>query len=113
MKIFCKFPSVNISKCNFELVICIPKDLIQTTLKAIFCNLRFQIFKLLYLCQISISIHQWKVYLFSFQMMYKSQKCTLMTGFTYEYISNNLNMMKKVNIFYHSFQKVKPIYYID
>ncbi len=30
----------------------------------------------------------------------------------YRYISKNLNM-KKVNIFCHSFQKVKPIYYKD
>ncbi len=32
---------------------------------------------------------------------------------TYRYISKNLNIMKKVNIFCHSFQKVKPIYNID
>ncbi len=31
----------------------------------------------------------------------------------YRYISKNLNIMKKVNIYYHSFQKVKPINYID
>ncbi len=30
----------------------------------------------------------------------------------YRYISKNLNIMKKVNIFCHSFQKVKPIYYM-
>ncbi len=29
------------------------------------------------------------------------------------YISKNLKIMKKVNICCHSFQKVKPIYYID
>ncbi len=29
---------------------------------------------------------------------------------TYRYISKNLNIMKKVNIFCHLFQKVKPIY---
>ncbi len=28
------------------------------------------------------------------------------------YISKHLNIMKKVNIFFHSFQKVKPIYYM-
>ncbi len=36
MKIFCKFPTVNISKLNFWLVICIAKNFIWTTLKAIF-----------------------------------------------------------------------------
>ncbi len=30
----------------------------------------------------------------------------------YRYISKNLNIMKKFNIFCHSFQKVKPIYEI-
>ncbi len=53
--IFCKFPTVNISKPNFWLIICIAKNFIWTTLKAIFsifrffCTLRFQIFKQLYL----------------------------------------------------------------
>ncbi len=51
MKIFCKFPTVNISKLNFWLVICIAKNFIWTTLKMIFsifrffCTLRFQIYK--------------------------------------------------------------------
>ncbi len=51
MKIFCKFPTVNISKLNFWLVICIAKKFIWTTLKVIFsifkffCTLRFQIYK--------------------------------------------------------------------
>ncbi len=50
MKIFNEFPTVNISKLNFLLVICIDKDLIWTNLKVIFsvfrffCTLRFQIF---------------------------------------------------------------------
>ncbi len=62
MKIFCKFPTVNISKLNFWLVICIAKNFIWTTLKAIFSifcpyldffgTLRFPIFKLLYISQI-------------------------------------------------------------
>ncbi len=34
MKIFCKFPTINISNLNFWLVICIAKDFIWTTLKA-------------------------------------------------------------------------------
>ncbi len=51
MKIFSKFPTVNISKLNFWLVICIAKNFIWTTLKMIFsifwffCSLRFQIYK--------------------------------------------------------------------
>ncbi len=32
---------------------------------------------------------------------------------TQRYIKKKVNIMKKVNIFCHSFQKVKPIYYID
>ncbi len=35
MKLFCKFPTVNISKLKFCLIICIAKNLIWTTLKAI------------------------------------------------------------------------------
>ncbi len=51
MKIFSKFPTINISKLHFWLLICIAKSLIWTTLKMIFsifrlfCSLRFQIFK--------------------------------------------------------------------
>ncbi len=51
MKIFSKFPTVNISKLNCWLVICIAKNFIWTTLKVIFsifrfsCTLRFQIYK--------------------------------------------------------------------
>ncbi len=33
--------------------------------------------------------------------------------YIHRYISKNLNVMKKVNIFCHSFQKMKSIYYID
>ncbi len=32
----CKFPTINISKLNFSLVICIAKNFIWTTLKVIF-----------------------------------------------------------------------------
>ncbi len=48
MKIFSKFPTVNISKLNYWLVICIAKNFIWTSLKMIFsifrlfCTLRFQ-----------------------------------------------------------------------
>ncbi len=51
MKILCTFPTVNISKLIFLLVICIAKNFIWTTLKMIFsifrffCTLRFQIYK--------------------------------------------------------------------
>ncbi len=51
MKIFSTFPTVNISKLNFWLLICIAKNFIWTTLKMIFsifrffCTLRFQIYK--------------------------------------------------------------------
>ncbi len=41
MKIFCKFPTVNISKLNFWLVICITKNFIWTTLKVIFSMFRY------------------------------------------------------------------------
>ncbi len=76
MKIFCKFPTVNISKLNFWLVICIAKNFIWTTLKMIFsifrffCTLRFQIFKY---CSIITNHTSMESYLFSFQMMHKSQ----------------------------------------
>ncbi len=83
MKILCTFPTVNISKLNFWIVICIAKDFIWTTLKAIFSILRFflhpQILDfqiVVYLPNIVLSqqiIHQWKACLFSFQMMKISQ----------------------------------------
>ncbi len=72
MKIFSKCPTVNISKLNFWLVICIAKNFIWTTLKMIFsifrffCTLRFQIYKY---CPI-ITNH---TSMESFQMMHKSQ----------------------------------------
>ncbi len=76
MKIFSKFPTVNISKLNVWLLICIAKNFIWTTLKVIFsifrffCTLRFQIFKY---CPIITNHTSMESYLFSFQMMYKSQ----------------------------------------
>ncbi len=63
MKIFSKCPTVNISKLNFWLVICIAKNFIWTTLKMIFsifrffCTLRFQIYKY---CPIITNHNQWK-----------------------------------------------------
>ncbi len=41
MKIFCQFATINISKLNYLLVICIAKNLIRTTLKMIFSIFRF------------------------------------------------------------------------
>jgi len=41
MKIFCQLCTVNISKLNFWLVICIAKNFIWTTLKMIFSIFRF------------------------------------------------------------------------
>ncbi len=76
MKIFSKFSTVNISKLNFWLVICIAKNFIWTTLKMIFsifrffCTLRFQIYKY---CSIITNHTSMESYLFSFQMMHKSQ----------------------------------------
>ncbi len=40
----CKFPTINISKLNFWLVICFAKNFIWTTLKAIFSIFRFFLF---------------------------------------------------------------------
>ncbi len=80
MKIFCKFPTVNISKLNFWLVICIAKDFIWTTLKMIFsifwffCILRFSnSFISTKYCPIITNHTSMESYLFSFQMMYTSQ----------------------------------------
>ncbi len=87
MKIFSKFPTINISKLNFWLVICIAKNFIWTTLKVIFsifrffCTLRFQIFKILsyhnksYINgKIIYSAFRWCINL-------NFEKLTLMTGF--------------------------------
>ncbi len=73
MKIFCKFPTVNISKLNFWLVICIAKNLIWTTLKAIFSIFRYFLHPQIPDFQIVVSQPNIVLYVFSFQMMYKSQ----------------------------------------
>ncbi len=83
IRIFCKCLTINISKLNYWLVICIAKNLIWTNLKAIFLIFRFFLHPQIPDFQIFVSIHQWKA-LFSFQMMYKSQfkkKITLKTLF--------------------------------
>ncbi len=67
------FPTVNISKLNFWLLICIAKNFIWTTLKI------FSIFRFFFapsdsrFTNIVRTIHQWTYYVFSFQMMHKSQ----------------------------------------
>ncbi len=67
---------ISYHKLNFWLVICIAKNLIWTTLKVIFsifrffCTLRFQIYKY---CSIITNHTSMQSYLFSVQMMHKSQ----------------------------------------
>ncbi len=77
MKIFSTFPTINISKLNFCLVICIANYFIWTTLKMIFSIFRFSnsCISAKY-CPI-ITNHTSMERLF-IQMMYKS---TLITGF--------------------------------
>ncbi len=86
MTIFCKFPTINIPRLNFLLVICIVKDFIWNTLKAIFSI--FFLFKFFALsdfrfsnscisakyCPILTNHTAMECILFSFfQMMYKTQ----------------------------------------
>ncbi len=103
MKIFCKFPTLNMLKFQFWLVICIAKNFTWTTLKAIFsvfrffCTLRLQIFNSCIsakYCPIlsNHGIHQWKDYVFSFQMMYKSKFNKI---YTYDLFCGQGSHMKK------------------
>ncbi len=84
--VFCKFPTVNIPKLNFWLVICVAKDFSWTSLKVIFSIFRFFLHPQMPDFQSVVSqpniafipcmvqtIHQWKVDLYSFQMMNKSK----------------------------------------
>jgi len=64
MKIFSIYTTVNISKRNYLLVICIAKN----NFKDDFLNIQTLRFS-----NIVQTIHQWKYDLFSFQMMHKSQ----------------------------------------
>ncbi len=65
------FPTINISKLNFRLVICIANDFIWTTL---FLHRQIPDFQIVvFRSNMMYSIHQQKAYLFSFQVMYKSQ----------------------------------------
>ncbi len=62
MKIFCKSPTVNISKLNYWLLICIAKNFIWTTLKMIFSIFRFFAPSDSRFTNIVQTIHQWKDY---------------------------------------------------
>ncbi len=74
IKILVNFPTVNISKRIFWLIICIAKNLIWTTLTMIFSIFfYFFAFSDSRFSNIVQTIHQWKYDLFSFQMMHKSQ----------------------------------------
>ncbi len=95
MKIFSKFPTINISKLNYWLVICIAKNFIWTTLKMIFsifrffCTLRFQIFKY---CPIITNHTSMESYLFRWCINLNSTKLTLMTGFVVQgHICQNIH----------------------
>ncbi len=100
MKVFCKFLTVNILK-HFCLAICIAKNLIWTTLKAIFsifrffCALRFQILEL-YLGQILSDpnkpyINEKLIYSAFIFVNLNVEKCTLKTGFVVQgHIQTNL-----------------------
>ncbi len=101
MKIFCRFPTINISKHNFWLVICIAKNFIWTTLKMIFsifrflCILRFQILKVVSQC------FRWCI-----NIKYNFAKLTLLTGFVVQgHICTFLNVV--INIQYLSNIHVK------
>ncbi len=84
MKIFSTFLTINISKRNFWLVICIAKNFIWTSLKMIFSIFRFflhpqipdlQILSKPYINgNIIYSAFRWCIHI-------KFEKCTLMTGF--------------------------------
>ncbi len=87
MKIFSKFPTVNISKLNFWLVICIAKNFIWTTLKVIFsifrffCTLRFQISKYCPIITNHTSMESSFISALRWCINLNFKKFTLMTGF--------------------------------
>ncbi len=76
MNIFCKFPTVNISKLNLWLVIYIAKNLIWTILKEIFSICRFFLYP-------QIPDFQWICFpqtQAAFQEMFKTRHKTLTDG---------------------------------
>ncbi len=90
MKIFSKFPTVNISKLNFWLVICIAKNFIWTTLKMIFsifrffCTLRFQIYKYCPIITNHTSMERWFIQLQMFKKWLLWLVLWSMVTFVYE-----------------------------
>ncbi len=78
--IFC---TVNISKHNYSLLICIAKNFIWTTLKMIFSIFRCFCTSDSRLSNIVQTIHQWKIIYSSFRwsLNLNFTKSTLMTGF--------------------------------
>ncbi len=83
MKIFCKYPTVNISKNNFGLVMCFAKNLIWTTLKAIFSIFRFEIPDLSQMFSLNKTYINGKLIYSAFRlcMNLNIKKWTLMTDF--------------------------------
>ncbi len=87
MKIFSTFPTINISKLNYWLLICIAKNFIWTTLKMIFsifrffCSLRFQIYKYCPIITNHTSMEIWFIQLSDDAQILIIIKKTLMTGF--------------------------------
>ncbi len=53
------------------------------------------------------------LHMFLLMLEQQLQKGTLPKDYKIQVHLKKWNIMKKVNIFCHSFQKVKPIYYID
>ncbi len=74
MKIFCKFPTVNISKRIFWLIICIDKSFIWTNLKAI-----FSIFRYFY-----IYIY---IYIYAFSRRFYPKRLTLHSSYSFYILS--------------------------
>ncbi len=85
MKIFCTFPTINISKLNFWLVICIAKVFIWATLKGDFLNtLIYYFFYCPKYCPIlrnHTSMESLFIPLSDYVTISISKKLTLMTGF--------------------------------
>ncbi len=111
MKIFSKFPTVNISKLNFWLVICIAKNFIWTTLKVIFSVFRFFF---IYLCQ--ILSYSNKPYIngkliysaFRWCINLNFEKLTLMTGFVVQGHICALFWMMWIKVMWYTHTPLNP-----
>ncbi len=105
MKIFSKFPTVNISKLNFWLVICIAKNFIWTTLKMIFsifrffCTLRFQIYKYCPIITNHTSMERWFIQLQMFKKWLLWLVLWSMVTFVYE---SEWSRTSLLDVFTHS-----------